>query len=81
MSSCYFSGRLAGEPGLVALSSSACSGKEALVTSGTGFYQPDVLPVTQPTVSKHQPKPVASSFLFAFIHLYHLHLDDQYGQT
>jgi len=34
-------------------SSSSCSGREPLWISGMGFLRQDVLPVTQPSVSKH----------------------------
>ena len=37
-------------------SSSTCYRTEPLGISGTGFYLPDVLPVTQPTVSEHWRK-------------------------
>jgi len=51
--------------GCLRLSSCTSSRRELLGRSGTGFHEPDVLPVTQPTVSKtgrkqeHWPQIVA----------------------
>jgi len=56
----HFHGHFPGEPGPAGVpawsSSFTGSWREPLGTSVTGFYRPDVLPVTQPTVSKHWGK-------------------------